>query len=155
MDNHLTVVLPNGFGFGLAEVLSQVATVLPAPGAADADLVPLLGEADAIVSARFSRAMADAAPRLRLVHTPGAGTDGLDLEAIPPHVAVCNVIGHEAAIPEYALMAMLTLNRELFQVDRGLRQGDWGDRAPQRELRGRTVAVIGVGHIGTRVARYA
>jgi phosphoglycerate dehydrogenase-like enzyme len=90
-----------------------------------------------------------------LVHTPGAGTDGLDLMAIPPHVAVCNVFGHEAAIAEYALMAMLTLNRELFQVDRGLRQGDWGDRAPQRELRGRTLTVVGVGHIGARVARYA
>jgi phosphoglycerate dehydrogenase-like enzyme len=155
MDNHLTVVLPNGFANGLAEVLSQVATVLPAPGAADADLVPLLGEADAIVSARFSRAMAAAAPKLRLVHTPGAGTDGLDITAIPPHVAVCNVFGHEAAIAEYVLMAMLTLNRELFQLDRGLRQGDWGDRAPQRELRGRTVAVVGIGHIGARVARYA
>jgi phosphoglycerate dehydrogenase-like enzyme len=99
--------------------------------------------------------MAAAAPKLRLVHTPGAGTDGLDLQATPPHVAVCNVFGHEAAIAEYALMAMLTLNRELFQVDRGPRQGDWGDRAPQRELRDRTVVVVGVGHIGAQVARYA
>ena len=58
--------------------------------------------------------MAAAAPRLRLVHTPGAGTDGLDFAAIPPRVAVCNVFGHEAAIAEYTLLAMLALNRGLF-----------------------------------------
>ena len=40
---------------------------------------------------------------------------------------------------------MLALNRELFQIDRGLRHGDWGDRTPQRELRDRTVAVVGLG----------
>lgn len=151
----LRVVVADGSTAGLTEVLAQVATVISAPGASDADLVPLLGGADALVSARFSAAMAAAAPALRLVHTPGAGTDGIDFAAVPEATAVCNVFGHEAAIAEYALMAMLTLNRELFQIDRALRRGDWGERAPQRELRGRTVAVIGLGHIGVRVVQYA
>jgi phosphoglycerate dehydrogenase-like enzyme len=152
MASGLTVVVPNGFGAGLTEALAQVATVLPASGTTDPELVPLLGEADAIVTARFSPAMANAAPRLRLVHAPGAGTDGLDLAALPARVTVCNVFGHEAGIGEYVLMTMLALNRELFQTDRALRQGDWGNRVPQRELRGRTVAVVGLGHIGARVA---
>jgi phosphoglycerate dehydrogenase-like enzyme len=151
----LTVVVPEGFSFGLAEVLARMATVVPAPSASDADMVPLVGQADAIVSARFSAAIAAAAPGLRLVHTTGAGTDGIDFAAVPARAAVCNVFGHEAAIAEYALMGMLALNRELFQIDRGLRQGDWGDRTPQRELRGRTVAVVGLGHIGARVVQYA
>jgi phosphoglycerate dehydrogenase-like enzyme len=155
LDTRLKVVVPNSFGSDLVGLLAEVVTVLPAPGAADADVVPLLCDADAIVSARFSPAMAAAATKLRLLQTPGAGTDGLDLQVVPPHVAVCNVYGHEAGIGEYVLMTMLALNRELFQTDRALRRGDWGDRIPQRELRGRSVAVIGVGHIGARVAEYA
>jgi phosphoglycerate dehydrogenase-like enzyme len=151
----LKVVVATTNTHGLADVLAQVATVLPAAGAADADVIPLLEDADAIVSARFSCAMAAAAPRLRLVHTPGAGTDGIDLAAVPTRATVCNVFGHEAAIAEYALMAMLALNRELFKIDRALRQSDWGDRAPQRELRGRTLAIVGLGHIGAQIARYA
>src|SRR6185503_8738716 len=124
---------------------AQVATVRVGPDASDAALSPLLGDADALVSGRFSAAMAAAAPKLRLIHTPGAGTDGLDLDIIPSQVTVCNVAGHEAGIAEYVVMTMLALTRELFQTDRALRLGDWGDREPQREVRGRTLAIVGVG----------
>ena len=77
MGSQLTVVVPDIFGPRLAEVLSSVATVRVAPDASDAALSALLGDADALVSGRFSAAMAAAAPGLRLIHTPGAGTDGL------------------------------------------------------------------------------
>jgi phosphoglycerate dehydrogenase-like enzyme len=155
MGSRLAVVVPDVFGPRLAEVLAQVASVRVAPDASDEALCAVLGGADALVSGRFSAAMAAAAPGLRLIHTPGAGTDGLDLDAIPSRVTVCNVFGHEAGIAEYVVMTMLALTRELFQTDRALRQGDWGDRVPQREVRGRTLAIVGVGRIGAQVARYA
>jgi phosphoglycerate dehydrogenase-like enzyme len=151
----LQVVVPNAATPGLAEALAEVANVLIAPGYRDHDVVPLLADADAVISARFSAAMASAAPKLRLVQTTGAGINEVDFAALGPGVTVCNVFGHEVAIAEYVLMAMLTLNRELLHLDRALRSGDWGDRVPQRELRGRTLAIVGLGHIGAQVARYA
>ena len=68
---------------------------------------------------------------------------------------------HEQAMAEWTVMAMLALIRDLVVLDRDLRRGEWhlppsGSRAGPgvrpRDLRGRTVGVIGLGHIGGRVA---
>src|SRR5688572_1881006 len=100
----MKVVVQNAFGADLLEVVSEVATVLPAASASDADIVPLLADAEVLVATRFSKSMAAAALRLRLVQAPGAGTDNIDLAVVPAPVAVCNVFGHEAGIAEYCLM---------------------------------------------------
>lgn len=155
MDKPLNAVIPNSYGRALVRALSEVATVVCTLSASDADVIPLLWVADVLVTSRFNSAMAASAPRLRLIHTPGAGTDGIDFASVPPHVTVCNVFGHESGIAEYALMTMLALNRELFQTDRALRHGDWGDREPQRELRHRRLTIVGMGRIGSQLARYA
>jgi phosphoglycerate dehydrogenase-like enzyme len=99
--------------------------------------------------------MMAAADRLRLILTPGAGTNEIDFAAVPPGVTVCNVFGHETAIAEYVFMAILALNRDLLGMDARFRQADWGDRArgPQREIKGRTLGTVGLGHIGAEVVR--
>jgi phosphoglycerate dehydrogenase-like enzyme len=101
--------------------------------------------------------MAANAPRLRLIHTPGAGTNEIDFDAVPPGTTICNVYGHETSITEYVFMTMLALNRDLLNMDRRFRQFDWSDRAngPQRDLHGRTLGIIGLGPIGSEVARRA
>nr|MBA3414504.1 phosphoglycerate dehydrogenase [Chloroflexia bacterium] len=70
-------------------------------------------------------------------------------------VTVCNVYGHEAAIAEYVFMAILALNRDLLNMDARFRQADWSDRTggAQREIRGQTLGVVGLGRIGAEVAR--
>lgn len=131
-------------------------TLIPAPALRDEDVVPLLADADVFVSKSFTPAMAAHAARLRLLHTPGAGTNWIDFAAVPPHVTVCNVFGHEVSIAEYAVMAILALNRDLLNMDARFRQADWSDRKlrpPARDLRGRTLGLIGLGHIGAEVAR--
>src|SRR5262249_15794276 len=72
----------------------------------------------------------------------------------------CNVFHHERAIAEYIIMTMLALNRDLFQQDRNLRQGVWDGSCvtgPPRlsELSGRTLGILGYGHIGQEVTRLA
>jgi phosphoglycerate dehydrogenase-like enzyme len=54
-------------------------------------------------------------------------------------------------------MAMLALNRDLLNMDRRFRQFDWSDRAsgPQREIHGRTLGIVGLGRIGSEIARRA
>lgn len=136
--------------------LTTPVTLIPAPTLRDEDVAPLLGGADAIVSKRFTAGMAASAADLRLIHTPGAGTNQIDFSAVPAGVAVCNCYGHEAAIAEYSFMAMLALNRDLLNMDARFRAGDWSDRAtrgPQRQIKGKTLGVIGLGRIGSEVAR--
>ena len=129
---------------------------VPSPTLADEDVAPLLRGANALVSKRFTRGMAVAADRLRLILTPGAGTNQIDFSAVPAGVTVCNVYGHETAIAEYVLMAVLALNRDLLGMDARLRRADWSDRTTRgahSEIKGQTLAIVGLGRIGAEVAR--
>ncbi|MCC6792747.1 MAG: hypothetical protein IT336_13730, partial [Thermomicrobiales bacterium] len=139
------------------QALNAAGELVIAPTSRDEDVAPLMAGADVLVTGRFSRAMGDAAGKLRLIQTPGAGLNGIDFSAVPEDVAVCNVYGHERGIAEYAFMTMAALNRDLFGLDRRLRIGDWRDYlgGPLRELQGRTVAIVGLGRIGAEIARWA
>ena len=62
---------------------------------------------------------------LKLYQVPGAGYDGIDLEALPSTAALCNCFGHENAIAEYVFAALLARHVPLAEADSGLRKGDW------------------------------
>src|SRR5215207_7201925 len=72
-------------------------------------ILPQLADADVLVSMGFTRPMAEAAPRLRLVQVPGAGLDRIDRAAMRPGMRLANAYGHEAGIAEYIMGAMLSL----------------------------------------------
>lgn len=139
------------------QALTTPADYRIAPSANDEDVAPLLPGADALISARFSPALTEAADALRLILTPGAGTNGIDFSAVPDRTTVCNVYGHERGIAEYVFTTMGMLNRDYPGMDRRLRQGDWRDHLgmPLPELQGKTVAIVGLGRIGSEVARWA
>jgi phosphoglycerate dehydrogenase-like enzyme len=129
---------------------------IPTRSLRDEDVVPLLPGADALISKRFTPAMGRAANALRLIQITGAGTNQIDFAAVPPGTVVCNARGHGDSIAEYVLMMLLSLNRDLVRMDRRLRAGDWSDRwprGPHRDLKGRTLLLIGYGVIGQAVAR--
>jgi len=122
-----------------------------------------LGDADVLVTLAFTAAMAaGAGPRLKLVQLPAAGLDRIDLTALPTGVMLANAYGHEAGIAEYAMGAMLALTRNFLALDselrRGLWPGPWMPGRPRRlspELAGKTLAILGYGHIGQALARRA
>jgi D-3-phosphoglycerate dehydrogenase / 2-oxoglutarate reductase len=104
-----------------------------------------------------TRAMIDGAPRLRLIQKLGAGVDRIDLEACRERgIAVAKLAGSNAApVAEHAIMLMLAALRQLPSSDRRMKAGEWFKeeaRRFQRELRGKRVGLIGLGHIGRRVA---
>jgi phosphoglycerate dehydrogenase-like enzyme len=129
----------------------------------EAGIVGKLGDVDALVSLAFTREMAAAAPRLRLVQVPGAGLDRIDRAALGPATALANVYGHEVGIAEYIMGAMLALTRQLGRLDAGLRAGAWHSQwavgtpapPPWPELAGKTLGILGYGHIGQCLARRA
>ena len=118
-----------------------------------------LAGADAAIAVSFTRA-APAAPGLRLLQVPGAGYDGIDIKALPAGTALCNCFEHEPGCSEYAMLAMLEWCIRLGPADADMRCGDWSRSsrfggAPDGELAGRSVAIVGMGRIGRAVAKRA
>src|SRR5262245_8709958 len=160
----LKVAFAGAFAARLLEPVRSQVTV-PCELLADNEpaILPRLAAADVLVTMAFSRQMADAAPRLKLVQVPGAGLDRIDRSALRPEMQLANVYGHEAGIAEYVIGAMLALTRSFGRLDSKLRQGEWESQwavgvAPPPlwpELAGRTLGILGYGHIGQALARRA
>src|ERR1043166_3188002 len=116
---------------------------------------------DAVVlrgSPPITRRVLEGAKNLKMIAKHGAGVDSVDLEAATARgVVVVTAGGANAdAVAEQTLALMLSLVRELPRLDRNIKKGLW--EKPQflgRELRGRTVGIVGYGAIGRRVARLA
>ena len=133
---------------------------------ADADeagIVDRLHDVDVLVSMGFSARMAAAAPSLRLVQVPGAGLDRIDHSALRLGTLLANAYGHEAGIAEYIVGAMIAHTRSFARLDAALRHGVWESQwaigaAPPPlwpELAGKTLGILGFGHIGQALASRA
>ena len=112
--------------------------------------------ADVVVGTKYD-ANLPRPERLRLFHVPGAGYDAVDLAALPKSAVVCNCFGHEQAIAEYVMAALLSRHVPLIDADRRLRNRDWAywAGAPERahgEIAGKTIGLLGFGHIGKAIA---
>ena len=149
-----------------ASFAESVRARLPVPcdiGITDeSEVVSLLPEVDVLVTLVFTPAMGAAAARLRLVQVPGAGLDRIDRAALPWGAALANVYGHETGIAEYIVGAMLAMSRGFGRLDAALRVGRWESQwapgvppPPWPELAGRTLGILGYGHIGQALARRA
>ena len=160
----MKIAFAGSFAARLAE---PVRTRLALPSeiivADEARILPLLGDVEVLVSMGFSARMAEAAPRLRLLQVPGAGLDRVERGALRQGTHLANAYGHEAGIAEYIMGAMLALTRSLGRLDAKLRRGAWesqwaiGAEAPPLwpELAGKTLGILGLGHIGQALARRA
>lgn len=96
-------------------------------------------------------------PQVLIAVSYGAGYDTIDVAACTrAGVAVVNQAGGNAeGVAEHTLGMMLALLKRIPEAHAALRAGSVGSRDAfmGRELIGRTVGIVGLGHIGTRVAR--
>nr|WP_229722887.1 hydroxyacid dehydrogenase [Xylophilus rhododendri] len=98
-------------------------------------------------------------PRLLCVSANGAGYDTVDVEACTEAgVLVVNQAGANAqAVAEAAIALMLNLSRRIVEADRRLHieRGFSREDLMGQEISGKTLGLIGIGHIGRAVARLA
>ncbi|MDB5841837.1 MAG: D-3-phosphoglycerate dehydrogenase (phosphoglycerate dehydrogenase)-like protein, partial [Herminiimonas sp.] len=98
-------------------------------------------------------------PNLLCVSSSGAGYDTIDVDACnKAGVAVVNQAGGNAtAVAEQTLGLMIAVSRRMVEQDRRLRneQGFTREDVMGREISGRVLGLVGMGHVGTRVAEFA
>ena len=116
----------------------------------------LAREAEILLATYVSTDLLDGAPDLKWIQALSSGVDFLDLEAIEEQgVALTNAAGvHAEPIAEQVMGYLLTFERGLHTGIRQQEQGVW-QRYSGGELRGKSLGVVGLGAIGTRVAEYA
>lgn len=134
--------------------LLELSDALDQPGE-----VEHFASADVVVGIQLNTSM-PALRQLRLYHAPAAGTDAIDTRLLPAGSALCNCFGHENAIAEYVMAALLQRHVPLARADADLRQERWTfwagrPDALRTELGAQTLGVLGFGHIGQTLAARA
>ena len=105
------------------------------------------------------RSFIERMPSLLAVCSTGAGYDMIDVAACTDNgIIVCNQSGtNNEAVAEHAFGLILGLSKKITAADRGMRSIDHLDRGGfvGNEIYGKTLGIVGIGHIGTRSAEIA
>lgn len=98
-------------------------------------------------------------PQLLCVSSSGAGYDTVDVAACTAAgIAVVNQAGGNApSVAEHTLGMLLGVSRKMVECDRRMRRehGFTREDVMGHEIRGKTIGLVGIGHVGTRVAALA
>ena len=123
-------------------------------------LLSAVSQAEGIILRTTSSVTAEviaAAPRLKIISRTGAGVDNVDVQAASDRgILVCNLPAvNNLSVAEHTIAMILSLAKDLPAMDRAVRKCDWGQRNSGRavELEGKTLGIIGMGNIGSLVAR--
>ena len=123
------------------------------------ELRETIGDYEAIITRSgtlVDKALLDHAHKLKIVARAGVGIDNVDVDsASSKGIIVVNApYGNVNSAAEHTMAIMLSLCRNVPVANSSLKGGDW-QRAPftGREMKGKTVGVIGLGKVGGRVAR--
>jgi D-3-phosphoglycerate dehydrogenase len=121
----------------------------------------LIEDVDVVVlrsGVRLTEALLRSAKKLRLVARAGVGVDNIDLESARElGICVFNVPSEtSASTAEFTFGLLLAIARKISLADRQLRDDHWRKAELYGiELNGKTLGIVGLGRIGSRVARIA
>ena len=138
------------------EISVDVQTGLP-----EKELMKLIAGYEALIirsGTKVTRSVIEAGKRLKVIGRAGVGLDNVDVEAASEHgVIVMNTPGgNTVSTAEHTMSLILSLARNIPQSSFSIRQGKWERKQFLGvELCGKTLGVIGLGRIGSEVAKRA
>ena len=130
------------------------------PGRCPADqLEKEVAEVDAVLGTdRWTAALMDKAPRLRIIALTAVGFDSVDLPAATERgIIVTNTAGSLTdTVADLVFALILAAARRVCEMDRWVRAGQWQGAAPMAlDVHHKTLGIVGFGRIGTAVAERA
>jgi glycerate dehydrogenase len=132
----------------------------------DDELDGVLASTDVVISNKvlLTNERLSKAKHLKLVCIAATGTNNIDLEAAARNnIAVCNVDGYATpSVVQHVFTLLLVLTTRFNEYTSAVKQGDWSRSKffclldyPVRELAGKTIGIVGYGHLGRAVAGIA
>lgn len=143
----------------MARLRASFEIVAPVTALDEAGWRAEFARADAVIVRNFKvdARLIEASRRLRVISKHGAGYDNIDVAAASARgIVVANVPGGNAeAVAEGAVGLMLAVSRQVPQVHALVTQGGYAARWRLKlgQLTGKTLGIVGLGDIGSRVAR--
>src|SRR5437016_10824521 len=131
------------------------------PGLKGADLLRAVAESDALITrsgTAVTQELVNAGTRLRIVGRAGVGLDNVDVEACTARgILVINApTANIMSATEHTMAMLLALCRNIPEAHASVKRGEWvRSKFMGVELSGKTLGIIGLGRIGTRVAARA
>jgi D-3-phosphoglycerate dehydrogenase len=135
--------------------------VVNRPGLSPAELLDHIQDAEALIvrsKTKVTPSVIEAGRKLRVVGRAGAGVDNIDLDAATRRgIVVMNTPGgNSVSAGEHAFALLMALARKIPFAHSSLQSGKWNKSAfTGRELQGKTLGVLGLGKIGSVVAKRA
>lgn len=143
------------------DILSQVATVDVKTGLKPEELVQIIGEYNAIMirsGTHVTENIISASKNLKVIGRAGVGVDNVDVTAATRKgiVVVNSPQGNTIAAAEHTLAMMMSLSRYIPDANASVKSGFW-DRKTYvgAEVYKKTIGIIGLGKIGSHVAKVA
>jgi D-3-phosphoglycerate dehydrogenase len=130
-------------------------------GLKEEELLPIIGEYDALVvrsQTKVTKKIIDAAKKLRVIGRAGVGVDNVDVPAATQRgIIVMNTPGgNTISTAEHTFSMMMALARKIPQAHASMKAGKWDRKSFEgTEVRGKTLGIIGMGRIGSEVAKRA
>ncbi|MBF0122335.1 MAG: phosphoglycerate dehydrogenase [Candidatus Omnitrophica bacterium] len=125
------------------------------------DLKKIIGEYDALIvrsGTQVTEEIIEAAGKLKVIGRAGVGLDNVDLKAATKKgiIAMNTPGGNTTSTAEHAFSLIMALARNIPQAHGSMKAGKWERNKFQGvELYGKTLGVIGLGRIGSTVAKFA
>ena len=110
------------------------------------------------IYSRINTQILDKLPKLRMIATFSTGYDHIDIaECQKRNITICNVpVYGENTVAEHTFALILSLSRKIYESIRRTRKGNFDyDGLRGFDLKGKTIGLIGTGHISAHVARMA
>ncbi|MDQ6630738.1 MAG: phosphoglycerate dehydrogenase, partial [Verrucomicrobiota bacterium] len=125
------------------------------------DLLPLVAETHAMVvrsETKISKKVIEAAPNLRVVGRAGVGVDNVDVDAATQRgIVVMNTpSGNTISTAELTFSMLMATARKIPQAHCSMKAGEWNRKSFSGvELYNKTLGILGMGRIGSEVAKRA
>jgi len=148
-------------GISLLEQRPEFEVVVLPKRLTEAELLPLVNDVVAMLvrsETKVTRKVIEAAPLLKVVGRAGVGIDNVDVEAATERgVVVMNTPGgNTVSTAELTFTMILSLARKVPQAYASMAAGKWDRKQFQgTELAGKTLGILGMGRIGSEVAKRA
>jgi D-3-phosphoglycerate dehydrogenase len=146
----------------LAEVDAELVIARPVTGP---EIIEAGRDADGIImhgSVPFTREIMSQLKRCKVVCRTGVGVDRMDLDAAKEFgIKICNAAGcNSIEVSEQTIGLLIAISRKLVRMNQYVRDGKWrrhtaelhAYRGRVYRIAGRTLGIVGLGHVGRQVA---